>query len=90
MSSIESGNFVVTSGSKNSATSLSGADTTTGTTNVNGPQVGQSASSAVASNVTVSNVADFNFSKFSKIGDASNIYVLRKGTVTISGNLVLQ
>lgn len=90
LTSIETGNFVVTSSSKTNDISLSGADGSTGSKSAEGIKVGAVATTNGSVNATIRSMADFNFAQFSKMGDAQNIYVLHKGTVTIEGDLVLQ
>jgi hypothetical protein len=88
LSSIQSGNFVVTSGASSSAVALSGAAGSIGSQSADDINVG-SVNAGSTSDVTVSNMGDFNFANFAKMGDASNIYSIKSGTVTINGNLVL-
>lgn len=90
LSSIKTGNFVVTSSASSNSNALSGADSSSVTNTSQNLSVGSNGSVNVARDVNISTMGDFNFANFAKMGDAGNIYNLKKGTVTITGDIRLK
>lgn len=52
--------------------------------------MGNGGGGSTSSTVTIRNMGDFNFTQFEKMGDAPNIFVMKKGKVTIDANLRLK
>lgn len=67
LASIQSGNFVVSSGARTNDISLSGTSGTIGSKTVETVNVGNAGGASVTSDVIVRNMGDFNFTQFAKM-----------------------
>ncbi len=99
--SLKKGNFTVSSTASRADAALSGANGSSigtiagsNTQNTSISQFGTTQNSAIAQTIRINSLADFqmqlNIGNFTKIGDAENLYVLKKGTVEINGNIILK